>query len=35
VATLRLAGLATAGTPDDDASLDGAFAATPYLLDSF
>jgi predicted acetyltransferase len=35
VAPLRLAGLATAGTPDDDASLDGAFAATPYLLDSF
>jgi predicted acetyltransferase len=35
VATLRLAGLATGGTPDDDASLDGAFAGTPYLLDSF
>jgi predicted acetyltransferase len=35
VATLRLAGLAAVGTPDHDASLDGAFAATPYLLDGF
>ena len=33
-ATLRLSGLA-AGTPDDDAALDAAFAATAYMLDDF
>jgi predicted acetyltransferase len=35
VVTLRRAGLARGGTPDGDAALDAAFAATPYLLDSF
>lgn len=34
-ATLRVAGLATAGRPEDDAVLDAAFAADPYLLDYF
>jgi predicted acetyltransferase len=33
--TLRQAGLATGGTADDDAVLDAAFAATPYMLDAF
>jgi predicted acetyltransferase len=35
VATLRRAGLASGGSPAADAALDGAFAATPYMLDSF
>jgi predicted acetyltransferase len=35
VATLRLAGLAAGGTPDADAALDAAFAATPYMVDDF
>ncbi len=35
VATLRRAGLAAGGSPDADAALDGAFAATPYMLDDF
>jgi predicted acetyltransferase len=35
VATLRLAGLAAGGTPDSDAALDAAFAATPYMVDDF
>jgi predicted acetyltransferase len=35
VGTLRLSGLASVGTPDDDAALDAAFAATPYMLDDF
>ena len=35
LATLRQAGLASGGTPDDDAALDAAFAATPYMLDAF
>jgi predicted acetyltransferase len=35
VTTLRLAGLASGGTPEADASLDTAFAATPYVLDDF
>jgi predicted acetyltransferase len=35
VATLRRAGLAEGGTPDADAALDGAFAATPFMLDDF
>ncbi|MBO0874185.1 MAG: GNAT family N-acetyltransferase [Pseudonocardia sp.] len=35
VSTLRLAGLVSGGTPDADAALDAAFAATPYMLDSF
>jgi predicted acetyltransferase len=35
VATLRLAGLAAGGTPDADADLDAAFAATPYMVDDF
>jgi predicted acetyltransferase len=33
--TLRQAGLARGATPDGDATLDAAFAATPYMLDSF
>jgi predicted acetyltransferase len=33
--TLRVAGLATGGRPEDDAVLDAAFAAEPYLLDYF
>jgi len=35
VSTLRLAGLASGGTPETDAALDAAFAATPYTLDDF
>jgi len=35
VASLRLAGLASGGSPDADSALDGAFAATPYMLDDF
>jgi len=35
VATLRQAGLAAGGTAADDANLDAAFAATPYMLDAF
>jgi len=35
VVTLRQAGLAAGGTPDGDAALDAAFAATPYMLDAF
>jgi predicted acetyltransferase len=35
VNTLRLAGLASGGTPDADAALDAAFATTPYMLDDF
>ena len=35
LATLRQAGLASSGTPGDDAVLDAAFAATPYMLDAF
>ena len=35
VATLRRAGLASGGSPAADAALDGAFACTPYMLDSF
>jgi predicted acetyltransferase len=33
--TLRQAGLASGGTPADDAALDAAFAATPFMLDAF
>jgi len=33
--TLRVAGLATGGRPEDDAALNAAFAAVPYLLDYF
>jgi hypothetical protein len=33
--TLGQAGLASGGTPEDDAALDAAFAATAYVLDSF
>src|SRR5580704_1416756 len=33
--TLRQAGLAAGGRPADDAALDAAFAATPYMLDAF
>ena len=33
--TVRAAGLATGGTPDDDALLDSVFAARTYLIDSF
>jgi predicted acetyltransferase len=32
---LRIAGLLTGGTPDDDAALDALFAATPYLTEYF
>ncbi len=35
VLSLRQAGLAVGGTGDDDAALDAAFAARPYILDSF
>jgi predicted acetyltransferase len=35
VATLRLAGLASGGTPEADAALDTAFAATPFMVDDF
>jgi predicted acetyltransferase len=35
VAALRRAGLASGGSPASDDALDGAFAATPYMLDSF
>jgi predicted acetyltransferase len=35
VITLRQAGLASGGSPEDDAALDAAFAATPYMLDNF
>ena len=35
VATLRRAGLVSGGDPGNDAALDGAFAATAYLLDYF
>jgi predicted acetyltransferase len=35
LATLRRAGLATGGSPEDDPALDGAFAASPYMLDGF
>lgn len=35
VATLRLAGLAAGGSPDGDAVLDAAFAATAFMLDDF
>jgi predicted acetyltransferase len=35
VSTLRRAGLASGGTPEADAALDGAFAAAPYMLDDF
>jgi predicted N-acetyltransferase YhbS len=35
VGALRLSGLAAGGTPDDDAALDAAFAATAYMLDDF
>ena len=31
----RLSGLASGGSPDDDAALDAAFAATSYMLDDF
>jgi len=33
VATLRRAGLADGGSQDSDAALNGAFAATPFMLD--
>lgn len=35
VATLRRAGLAGGGSPAADAALDGAFAATSFMLDDF
>jgi predicted acetyltransferase len=35
VASLRLAGLAAGGTPEADGALDGAFAASAFMLDSF
>jgi predicted acetyltransferase len=34
-ATLRLAGLASGGSPGTDAALDAAFAATAFMLDDF
>jgi predicted acetyltransferase len=33
--TLRQAGLVSGGSPADDAALDAAFAAMPYMLDDF
>ena len=35
VAALRLAGLASGGSPDTDAALDAAFAATAFMVDDF
>jgi predicted acetyltransferase len=35
VIALRQAGLATGGSPPDDAALDAAFGASAYMLDSF
>ncbi len=35
VSTLRLAGLATGGTPNDDAALAAAFTGTAFMLDDF
>ncbi len=35
VATLRLSGLASGGTPEAGALLDAAFAATPFMVDDF
>ena len=35
VATLRLAGLASGGSPDTDAALDAAFVTTAYMVDDF
>lgn len=35
LATLRLVGLAEGGRPEDDAALDAAFVATPFLLEYF
>ncbi|HEX2819581.1 MAG TPA: GNAT family N-acetyltransferase, partial [Streptosporangiaceae bacterium] len=35
VITLRQAGLASGGSPEHDAALDAAFAASPYMLDNF
>jgi predicted acetyltransferase len=35
VASLRLAGLAAGGTPEADSALDGAFAASAFMLDTF
>jgi hypothetical protein len=35
VATLRRTGLADGDSPDADAAFDGAFAATPFMLDGF
>ena len=35
VTTLRLAGLASGGTPEADTALDTAFAAAPYMVDDF
>jgi hypothetical protein len=33
--SLRQAGLAGGGSPEDDAALEAAFAATSYMLDGF
>ena len=35
VTTLRQAGLAVGGSPEQDAVLDAAFAGTAYMLDAF
>src|SRR5215471_389904 len=35
VAVLRLVGLASGGSPNTDAALDAAFAATAYMIDDF
>jgi predicted acetyltransferase len=35
VRTLRMAGLASGGTPDTDAALDAAFGAPAFMLDDF
>jgi len=35
VSRLRQAGLASGGTPEDDAALDAAFACQPYITEYF
>lgn len=35
IATLRVAGLASGGSPDTDSALDATFTATPHMLDNF
>jgi hypothetical protein len=35
VSRLRQAGLASGGTPDDDAALDAVFACQPFITEYF